>query len=205
MKTHPNLVLLALITPLTVWSGWQPFDRLTWWMEVIPVFIGFIALFIAQAKEWRFSNLALCLLALHMIILLVGGHYTYARVPLGDWATQQFGFARNHYDRIGHIAQGLVPAILCREVFIRNGVIGRRGWLGFCVVCFCLALSATYEFIEWGTALISAEASESFLGTQGDVWDTQWDMFLAGIGALMALSLLSKLHDRSINRLVPFS
>jgi putative membrane protein len=167
-------------------------------MEVAPVFLGFIALLIAQSKGWRFSNLSLSLIGFHMIVLLIGGHYTYALVPLGDWVSTFFGADRNHYDRLGHLTQGFVPAIVCREIFVRTGVLARRGWLGFGVMSFCLAFSATYELIEWLAALISAEASESFLGTQGDVWDTQWDMFLAGVGALSALAFLSRAHDRSI-------
>lgn len=198
MKTHPNLILLAVMIPVTAWSAWRPFDVLTWWMEVLPVFIGFIAIFIAQARGWRLSNFALWLIGFHMIVLLIGGHYTYARVPIGEWASQLCGAERNHYDRLGHVTQGLVPAILCREIFLRNGVLARRGWLGFCVLSFCLALSATYELIEWAAAIISAEAAESFLGTQGDSWDTQWDMFLAGVGALVALTILPGLHNRSM-------
>lgn len=201
MKTQPNLLLLAFILPVVAWSAWHPFDRLTWWLEVAPVFMGFIALFIGQAKGWRFSNFAIGWIAFHMLLLLVGGHYTYALVPLGDWMSEICGSERNHYDRLGHIAQGLVPAILCREIFIRTGVLAKRGWLGFCIISFCLALSATYELIEWAAAILSAEAAESFLGTQGDGWDTQWDMFLAGCGALSALIFLSRPHDRSIARL----
>jgi len=190
---------LAIVAPVIAWSAWRPFDRPTWWMEVIPVFLGFIALFMAQARSgWRFSTLAMVLIGCHMIVLLVGGHYTYARVPLGDWAGGLLGFERNHYDRLGHLVQGFVPAILCREIFVRVGVIGRRGWLGFCVVSVCLAISATYELIEWAAAMVSEEAAESFLGTQGDGWDSQWDMFLAGIGAVSALVLLSRRHDRSM-------
>jgi putative membrane protein len=181
----------------------MPYDRLTWWMEVAPVFLGFIALFIAQAKGWRFSGLTIWLIGFHMILLVVGGHYTYARVPLGDWVGGYFGWERNHYDRLGHITQGFVPAIICREIFVRNGVIARHAWLGFCVVSVCLAISATYELIEWAAALVSAEAAESFLGTQGDHWDTQWDMFLAGTGAVAALLLLSRFHDRAMKHLIP--
>jgi putative membrane protein len=198
---QPNFLLLALIAPVFAWSAWFPFDRLTWWLEVAPVIFGFFALFIAQGKGWRFSNLAMLLIALHMIVLLVGGHYTYALVPPGDWVGDLLGWQRNHYDRLGHILQGLVPAILCREIFLRIGVIAHRGWLGFCVVSVCLAISATYELIEWAAALLSAEAAASFLGTQGDGWDTQWDMFLAGMGALAALFLLSAFHDKSMARL----
>jgi putative membrane protein len=167
----------------------------------MPVFLGFIALLIARTKGWRFSHLALCLIGFHMIVLLVGGHYTYALVPPGKWVGDLLGFTRNHYDRLRPVTQGLVPAILCREIFLRNAVLARRGWLGFCVVTFCLALSATYELFEWAVAMISGEAADSFLGTQGDCWDTQWDMFLAGAGALGALVFLSRAHDRSIARL----
>jgi putative membrane protein len=201
LKRQPNLLLLTAISPWIAWSAWQPFNRPTWWMEVVPVFLGFIALLIAQTRGWRFSNLALALIGFHMVVLLIGGHYTYALVPPGDWVSTFFGADRNHYDRLGHFTQGFVPAIICREIFVRTGVLARRGWLGFCVISFCLAFSATYELIEWLAALISAEASESFLGTQGDVWDTQWDMFLAGVGALSALVFLSRAHDRSIARL----
>lgn len=202
MKPHPNFLLLACVVPFLAWSAWQPYDQLTWWLEVTPVFLGFAALFIAQAGSgWRFSNMALALTAIHMVILTVGGHYTYARVPLGYWAEETFHLARNDYDRLGHFAQGLVPAVICREIFLRLHVIARRGWLGFCVVSVCLAISATYELIECAAAVISTEAAESFLGTQGDHWDTQSDMFLAGIGALVTVLLLARIHDRSIARL----
>lgn len=199
LKIHPNFLLLTCVAPVLGWSAWQPFEPLTWWLEVAPVFLGFTALFIAQTRSaWRLSNFALCLIGMHMLLLIVGGHYTYARVPLGNWVAETFDLSRNHYDRLGHFAQGLVPAVICREIFIRLHVITRRGWLGFCVVSVCLAISATYELLECAAALISAEAAESFLGTQGDVWDTQSDMFLAGMGALIAILLLPRVHDRSI-------
>lgn len=202
MKTHPNFLLLASILPVLAWSAWKPYDTLTWWLEVAPVFVGFAALFIAQAiSGWRLSNLALVLTGLQMVILIVGGHYTYARVPLGNWVAESFDLARNHYDRLGHLAQGLVPAVICREIFLRLRVIARRGWFGFCVVSVCLAISAIYELLEWAAALVSAEGAESFLGTQGDGWDTQSDMFLAGVGALITVLLLPRIHDRSIARL----
>ena len=201
MKTHPNFLLLGIIAPVIAWSAWRPYDMVTWWMEVIPVFLGFIALFIAQVrKDWRFSNMAMVLIALHMIVLLVGGHHTYARVPIGAWVSELMDWQRNHYDRLGHIMQGLVPAIVCREIFIRIRVIAHRGWLHFCVVSVCLAISATYELVECAAALVSAEAAASFLGTQGDGWDTQWDMFLAGFGALAAVFCLTRFHDRSMRR-----
>lgn len=188
--------------PVFLWSAWSPHDRITWWLEVSPVLIGFFALFLAQMRGWQFSNFALVFIGLHMIVLMVGGHYTYALVPIGDWAKETFGFSRNHYDRLGHIMQGLVPAVLFREVMLRNQVIAKRGWLGVLVVCFCMAVSAVYELLEWAAALVSEEASEAFLGTQGDNWDTQADMFCALIGASFAVILLRIPHDRSREKLV---
>jgi putative membrane protein len=201
MASRPNLLLFLLILPWIAWSTWQPHDRVTWWLEVAPVFIGFIALAVAARKNWRFSTFVLVWLGLHMVLLLVGGHYTYALAPPGEWMREWFGFTRNHYDRIGHLFQGIVPALVTREILIRNQVFARRGWLNFTVISFCLAFSACYELVEWAAALVSAEASESFLGTQGDPWDTQTDMFLAGIGSLVSLFLLKPLHDRSIAKL----
>ena len=201
MKTHPNYLLLAAMLPVLIWSGWHPYDRTTWWLEVCPVFIGFIAIFIAQAKGWRLSNFALVLVGLHMIALMVGGRYTYALVPIGDWAKDTFDLSRNHYDRLGHLMQGLVPAIVTREIFIRNNVIAKRGWMAFCVISVCMAISAIYELLEWAAALVSVEASESFLGTQGDGWDTQSDMFCALIGASAAFIFLQIPHNRSMGKL----
>lgn len=202
MKPHPNIILLILIVPVMAWSAWEPYDRLTWWLEVCPVFAGFIALFIAQAKGWRFSNLAMVLIALHMILLIVGGHYTYARVPIGDWAKETFDLSRNHYDRLGHIFQGLTPAILCRELFLRRKIVAVRGWMSVLTVSLCMAISAIYELLEWAAALVSAEAAESFLGTQGDNWDTQTDMFCALIGAIGAVVLLRFAHNRSMRKIL---
>ncbi len=201
MKIHPNFLLLAAMLPILIWSGIHPYDRTTWWLEIAPVFMGFVGLFIAQSKGWRFSNFSLVLLGLHMIVLIVGGRYTYALVPIGDWAKNAFDLSRNHYDRLGHLMQGLVPAILCREVFIRNKVIAKRGWLAFCVISFCMAVSAIYELLEWAAALVSAEASAAFLGTQGDIWDTQTDMFCALIGASTAFLFLQIPHNRSMEKL----
>ncbi len=199
MKTHPNIMLLAAVAPVLGWSAWEPYDRLTWWLETAPVFLGFAALFIAQYRGWRFTWLATILIGLHMALLTVGGHYTYARVPAGNWVSDWFGWQRNHYDRLGHLMQGFVPAMICREIFIRIRVVSHRGWLGFCVVCVALAISASYELLEWAAALISEEAAESFLGTQGDGWDTQWDMFLALCGALFAVLAMARLHDRALH------
>jgi putative membrane protein len=201
MKIHPNFLLLAVIAPLLAWSAYDPYDRLTWWLETAPVFLGFAALFIAQSRGWRFSWLVTVLIGLHMALLAVGGHYTYARVPVGDWVSGWFGWERNHYDRLGHLMQGLVPAMVCREIFIRIRVVAHRGWLGFCVVCVALAISAAYELIEWAAALLSKEAAESFLGTQGDGWDTQWDMFLALSAAVFAVLVLARVHDRAMRPL----
>lgn len=198
MSRHPNALLFLLVLPWLAWSAWRPYDRLTWWLEVAPVFVGFIALPLAARRGWRFSTFVLVWLGLHMVLLLVGGHYTYARTPPGEWMKAWFGFTRSHYDRLGHLFQGIVPALVCREILIRNRVFARRGWLHFTVLSFCLGFSACYELVEWAAALVSEEAAESFLGTQGDGWDTQIDMFLAGVGALAALLLLRPFHDRSI-------
>lgn len=202
-RIGPNSWLVVMILPLTLWSAWHPHDRVTWWLEVVPVFIGLLALWIAGRKGWVLSNFALFWAGVHMAVLLIGGHYTYALVPIGEWAREAFGWPRNHYDRLGHILQGLVPAVICREVLIRNRVIQKRGWLGFLVVCFSMAVSACYELIEWAAAEVSAEAAESFLGTQGDVWDTQKDMACALVGALVAVMALRSPHDRSVRRRVP--
>ncbi len=201
MTLHANAKLLIAMLPLLLWSAWKPYDRLTWWLEVAPVLLGFVAIFIAQAKRWRFSTLALILIGLHMAVLTVGGHYTYARVPVGDWAKDTFDLSRNHYDRLGHLFQGFTPAILCRELFVRNRIVTRRGWLGLLAVCFCMAISAVYELLEWGAAMVSVEAAESFLGTQGDHWDTQSDMFCALIGATAAVVFLRQAHNRSMRKL----
>ncbi len=201
MMRHPNFILLLLVLPVLIWSGIEPYDRLTWWLEVFPVFAGFIALFIAQARKWRLCNFSLVLIGLHMIVLIIGGHYTYARVPAGDWAKEVLDLSRNHYDRLGHLLQGLTPAIICREVFMRNHIFAKRGWTSVLIVSFCMAVSAIYELIEWGTALISSEAAESFLGTQGDTWDTQTDMFCALIGATAGVVLFRSLHNRSMRKI----
>lgn len=170
-------------------------------MEVIPALAGLVIL--AATRE-RFPLTGLCyfLILVHAIILMVGGHYTYAEVPIGDWLQELTGGERNNYDKLGHLAQGFIPAILAREVLIRNRVVAVRGWLSILVVSMVLAFSAFYELVEWWAALLSAEAAESFLGTQGYVWDTQSDMLWALFGAVLALLLLSKMHDRQIKELI---
>jgi putative membrane protein len=179
------------------WSGVGPHDRFTWFLEVAPVLVG-LPILIAIYRRFRFTSLAYTLIAIHAVILMVGGHYTYAEVPLGYWLQDWLGFARNHYDRIGHLAQGFIPAIVVREILIRRSPLRRSRWVPFVVVSICLAFSAFYELIEWWTAVATGEAAEAFLGTQGDVWDTQWDMMLALIGAILALFMLSRLHDRQL-------
>ena len=198
-KTLPSILVIVVVSVIA-WSAVAPFDRLTWWLEVAPALMGLVALAVTW-RRFRLTDLALTLIALHMILLAVGGHYTYARVPLGEWMREVFGFARNHYDRIGHFAQGFVPAIVGREILLRNRVVKSRGWLAFLVVCICMAISAVYELVEWTAALTSAEASSAFLGTQGDPWDTQEDMAMAGVGALCAVFLFSRWHDRQIARM----
>lgn len=197
-----DLALLAIVLIVLAWSAIGPFDRATWWMEVIPALVGIVTL-VALYPRFRFSELVCVLIALHMIILMVGGHYSYARVPLFDYCKDWFGWTRNHFDRVGHFAQGFVPALIAREVLLRQGVIARRGWLPFLVVCICLALSASYEFLEWGAALWLGQGADEFLGTQGDIWDTQTDMFLAGIGAIGAMLFFSRWHDRSLREVAP--
>ena len=192
-----DCALLAAVLAVLAWSGTAPFDRFTWVLEIFPAVIG-LAVLAATWKRFRFTDLALTLIALHMILLCVGGKYTYARVPLGEWVKDSLHLARNHYDRFGHFAQGLVPAIIARELLIRLRVVARRGWLPFLVISICLAISASYELVEWVVALSSREAADSFLGTQGDPWDTQEDMATAIAGAVAALVLFSGWHDRQI-------
>lgn len=191
------LVWLSIFFAVLAWSAWNPHDYATWWLEVSPA-LGGLVLLAATRRIFPLTPLAYWLILGHAIILMVGGHYTYAEVPAGDWIRDLVGGSRNNYDKLGHLAQGFVPAIVAREILIRNRVIAQRGWLGFVVVCICLAISAFYELLEWWVALLSEEAAEAFLGTQGYVWDTQSDMFLAMLGAVLALLLLSRPHDRQL-------
>lgn len=179
------------------WSGWKPHDYPTWWLEVAPALIALVVLAFTR-RRFALTPLAYWLILAHAIVLMVGGHYTYAEVPPGDWVRDWMGGDRNNYDKLGHFAQGFIPAIVTREVLVRNMVIARKGWLAPIVISICLAISALYELLEWGVALLSGEAAESFLGTQGYVWDTQSDMFLALLGASLAIVFLSRVHDRQI-------
>lgn len=199
-----HIALLAIVTAVFVWSGIGPKDRFTWFLEVFPVIIG-AAILIPTYRRFRLTNLLYVLLAVHAVILMVGGHYTYAEVPLFDWIRDAMGLARNHYDRVGHFAQGFVPAILAREILLRQRVVTGRGWLFFVVVSICLGFSAFYELLEWSVAELSGSAAEAFLGTQGDVWDTQKDMALALAGSILAQLILSKAHDRQLASTPEFS
>ncbi len=199
-----HFALLAAVLAVLGWSGFAPYDRLTWWLEVAPALLGLVALGVTW-RRFRLTDLALTLIALHMILLCVGGKYTYALVPLGDWVRDAFHLHRNHYDRLGHFAQGLVPAIIAREIFIRNKVVPSRSWRAFFVIVTCLAISALYELLEWIAALTNGEAASAFLGTQGDVWDTQTDMALALVGAVCALVFFSGWHDRQLRAIDPHS
>ena len=193
-------VLLAAYVVVLIWSAIRPHDYFTWFMEVFPALIG-IAIVIAIQRRARITPLLLVLLTLHAIILMVGGHYTYAEVPLGRWMAHWFGWTRNDYDRIGHFAQGFVPAIAAREIFIRRNVVRSRGWMFAIILLVCLGISAAYELLEWSTALSAGARADDFLGTQGDPWDTQEDMATALVGAFMALVSLPRVHDRQIDSL----
>jgi putative membrane protein len=194
--------LLSVVVLALVASGLRPYDRLTWFLEVLPVLIA-APLLIATHRSFSLTPLVYWLIAIHSLILILGGHYTYARVPLGFWIQDWFDFTRNHYDRLGHLMQGFGPAIIIRELLIRTSPLAPGKWLFTIVLFTVLGISATYELIEWWTALASEEASAAFLGTQGDVWDTQWDMFLAGCGAIAAQLVFERLHDRQLAAVDP--
>jgi putative membrane protein len=196
-----HLVLLVLFLIVLVWSGIGPHDRFTWYLEVAPAVVGGIVL-IAIYRKFRFTTLSYRLICLHAIVLCVGGHYTYAEMPLFNWLRDTFDLSRNHYDRLGHFVQGFVPAIVAREVLLRTSPLQRGKWLTFLVICVCLSISAFYELIEWWVAEATGTAAEAFLGTQGDVWDSQWDMSLALTGAMAALFFLSRRHDRALGALI---
>ncbi len=191
------LALLAIALAALAASGIGPYDRLTWFFEVVPVLIV-APLPWATYGRFRLTPLAYRLILLHALILVLGAQYTYARVPLGFWVQDLFDLGRNHYDRLGHLAQGFVPAILAREILLRLTPLRRGGWLFTLVLSVCLAFSAFYELLEWWSAVAIGEAANAFLGTQGDVWDTQWDMFLALSGAVLAQLTLARLHDRQL-------
>lgn len=194
---YKRVVWIVILACVFIWSAINPKDRPTWFLEVFPVIIGVVILAFTY-RSFRLTQLVYVLILLHCIVLLVGGHYTYAEVPLFDDMKLWFGFERNNFDKLGHIMQGFVPAMIARELMIRLDLVRGRHWRNFFIVCFCLALSALYELLEWGVALLSEEASEAFLGMQGYEWDTQSDMWYALIGAVAALMFLSRVHDRQL-------
>ena len=197
MSGREPLALLAAGAAALVLSGIAPHDRTTWVLEVAPTLIAAPVL-IATWRWFPLTPLAYRLIFLHALILTVGGHYTYAEVPAGFWVEHALHLARNPYDRLGHLAQGFVPAIVVREVLLRRSPLRPGKWLAFLVLCVCLSISAAYELVEWCAAVIGGAAADAFLGTQGDQWDTQWDMLMALVGAALSLLLLSRVHDRQI-------
>ena len=197
MKLHYSLLFLLLA--LLIWSGINPKETFTWLLEVSPAVIGILVL-IFTFKKFRFTNLVYILIFLHCVILIVGGHYTYAEVPFFDWVKEIFDQSRNNYDKLGHFAQGFVPAMIARELLIRKEVVLKPTWLPFIVVCIALAISAAYELIEWAVSILSGEGGDSFLGTQGYIWDTQSDMLYALVGAIVALITLSRIHNKQLSK-----
>lgn len=189
---------LTVFFSVLAWSAFEPKDYPTWWLETAPALIALVIL-IATRRRFPLTSLAYFLILIHSIVLMIGAHYTYAEVPLFDWLKVALELERNNYDKLGHFAQGFIPAIIAREILIRNQVVASRNWLNFLIICICLAIAAFYELIEWFVALLSEEAAESFLGTQGYIWDTQSDMAYALVGAISAIITLSRLHDRQIS------
>ncbi|WP_203691079.1 DUF2238 domain-containing protein [Streptomyces sp. SID12488] len=196
-RRHLPALLAGLVAVALAVSVWQPHDLMTWFLETVWILIG-LPVLVLTWRRFPLTNLLCCLLALHALVLMVGGHYTYAQVPLGDWARDTFGLDRNPYDRLGHLMQGFVPAVLVRELLSRTSPLRGSRWLAPLTVCACLAFSAVFEMFEWAAAVIGGAAADDFLATQGDVWDTQWDMFCALIGATLSLLLLSRVHDRQL-------
>ncbi len=191
---------LAVFFLVLVWSGYQPNEPYTWVLEVAPAVVG-LAVLIKTRKSFPLTSLVYGLILVHCVILMVGGHYTYAEVPLFDWIRDATGGDRNNYDKLGHFAQGFVPAMIAREIILRKHLVNGEFWVNFFSVCFCLAFSAFYELIEWWVALLSGNSAEAFLGTQGYIWDTQSDMLMALVGALVAVVTLRRWHDRLLSML----
>ena len=190
-------IWIGIFLAVFVWSGIGPKDYVTWCLEVAPAVLGGLVLW-ATRERFPLTSLVYALILFHCVVLMVGGHYTYAEVPLGDWVRELVDGSRNNYDKLGHFVQGFVPAMIARELMIRLRIFNSDAWRNFYIVCFCLGFSAFYELIEWWVALLSDEAAEAFLGTQGYVWDTHSDMGWALFGALAALLLLGRLHDRQL-------
>ncbi len=193
-------VFLIIFVLVAVWSGYQPYETGLWFLEA-GICLAAVILLMTTFKRFRFTDMTYIFILIHLIILFVGAHYSYARVPLFDWVKEIFDQDRNNYDKVGHFAQGFIPAMVARELLIRLDVVRKKGWIPFFVICICLAISAFYELIEWWTAVLSGDGAEDFLGTQGYVWDTQSDMFCAMIGAICMLIFFSGLQDRQINKM----
>lgn len=191
---------LAIYFGVLIWSGIAPKDGFTWLLEVFPALVGLV-LIVATYRRFPLTRMVYWLVLVHCVILMIGGHFTYAEVPWFDWLRDALHWQRNNYDKVGHFAQGFIPAILAREILLRLNVVRGRGWLSFLVICICLALSASYELVEWAVALASGDNAVAFLATQGDPWDTQSDMGFALLGATLALVFLSAWHDRQLARL----
>lgn len=202
-KVEPlHIGLLLIFFGVMIWSIINPKDLFTWFLEVFPALLGLVVITLTY-NQFRLTNLVYFLILVHAIILIVGGHYTYAEMPIFNWLRDTFHLARNYYDRLGHFAQGFIPAIIVREILLRKSGLNRGKLLTFICISICLAISALYELVEWGVAEATGSAAEAFLGTQGDVWDTQWDMFMALLGATISLVSMNNLHDkflRKINR-----
>jgi putative membrane protein len=195
--SHWHGWLFASFLAILIWSGIHPADRFIWFLEVVPAMVGAAVLLVIYPRV-KLTMLVYCLIWLHALVLILGGYWTYAEMPLFNWLKAEFGLARNYYDRVGHLMQGAVPAIIAREILLRKDVVNGRGWLFFIVTCICLAVSAFYEFVEWWVAVGTGTAADAFLATQGDVWDTQWDMFMALCGAIVSQIVFSGWHDRQL-------
>jgi putative membrane protein len=195
-----HLVLWIILSAILIWSGWRPFDFFTWVLEVAPILIVAAVLF-SIYRHFYFSRFICILMLVHAAILAIGGHYTYAEMPLFNWLRDTFHLARNHYDRVGHFMQGFSPALISREVLIRRGVVKRGAWLSFIVICICGTITSVYELCEWQASVWTGTKADAFLGSQGDVWDTQKDMAMCFIGGLAAILFMTRWHDRSINKL----
>ena len=196
---HFHIALLCIFIAVFIWSLINPMDLFTWFLEVLPAVIGLIVIIITY-NLFRLSNLVYVLILIHSIILIIGGHYTYAEMPVFNWLRDTFDLSRNYYDRLGHFAQGFIPAIVLREILLRTSPLRRGKLLNILVMCTCLSISASYELIEWGVAEATGSAADAFLGTQGDVWDTQWNMFFALIGSISSLLLLTRVHDKFLKQ-----
>ena len=192
--------LLILFVLVFVWSAINPHDYFTWMLEVFPAVIGLVVL-AATFNKFRFTDLIYTLILIHCCILFVGGHYTYAEVPLFNWIRDVLHQSRNNYDKVGHLAQGFIPALIVRELFIRMEVVNKKGWLNVIIIAICMAISVTYEFIEWFVSILSGESGDSFLGTQGYIWDTQSDMLYATIGAILGIFIFSNYQDKQIRKI----